>query len=159
MLAASGNWGAALEILHQMADIDPTRTDLLTETYMVYRMQIGDTARLRSWLDGFIDKHNDDALALITICKVLLNMEVDTPGDRMPDLTVRAARASLDATDGKGVGALWVCARAAHRVGNLEAAISMQQQALERAPESLKPKLAKELEYYQACKRLGEEHF
>jgi thiol-disulfide isomerase/thioredoxin len=159
MLAASGNWGAALEILHQMADIDPTRIDLLTETYMVYRIQVGDPARLRSWLEGFIDKHKDDALALITICKVLLNMEVDEPGERMPDLLVRAARASLDATDGKGVGALWVCARVAHQVGRIEAAISLQQQALERAPKSLEPKLTKELEYYQACKRLGEESF
>jgi hypothetical protein len=47
----------------------------------------------------------------------------------------------------------------AHQVGRIEAAISLQQQALERAPKSLEPKLAKELEYYQACKRLGEEHF
>lgn len=159
MAAAMGNWDQALNILNQMAEIDPTRKDLLSEIYLVHKQQLNDPKRLRKWVETFIDTHQDDALALITVAKVLLAMESESPADRMPDLLLRAARQSYEVTDHKGVGALWVYARAAHRVGSLEMAIELQQQAVERAPKSLKDQLEKELEYYRLCKHLRDSQF
>ena len=52
-----------------------------------------------------------------------------------------------------------IYARAAYTVGNLEAAIHLQSQAVELAGGDLKPRMAQSLEYYQACKGLRDTQF
>ncbi len=157
MEARAGNWDAALKILNEVVEIDAARFNPVKEAYFIHAHKLEDQARLRIWLESFIQKYKDNADALVNLSTVLMGIE--EPGDRLPDLLLQAARGARDAAKGKNIDAYVIYARAAHRIGHLDEAVSAQTQALEMAPRSRRPALTRTLEYYQSCKQLRDTKF
>lgn len=155
--ALGGNWEGALEILNQVVEIDPARFSPVREVQFVLTDRLKDPARLRVWIERFIDKYSDNTDALVNMTVVLLGIEA--PEQRLPDLLLRAARAALEAGKGQHLDVFHVYAQAAHRLGHLDEAIRAQKQAVELAPEPFKAAAATWLEYYQACKELRDTKF
>jgi thiol-disulfide isomerase/thioredoxin len=157
MEGRAGNWEAAVKILAEIIQIDPARFNPVKETYFIYTTKLEDPARLRLWIEAFIQEHAADADALVNICRVLLSIE--DPAQRLPDLLLKAASTAREAGQDRDIDALSVYARAAHRVGNMDAAISAMRRAIEVAPQSRRAVLTQRMEYYQACKQLRDTKF
>ena len=155
--AMGGDWEGALEILNQVVEIDPARFNPVREVQFVFLDRLKDPARLRLWIERFIDKYSDNTDALVNITGVLLGIQ--TPERRLPDVLLRAARTALEAGKGQDMDACHAYAQAAHRLGHLDEAIRVQKQAVELAAEPFKAAATTWLEYYQACKELRDTKF
>jgi hypothetical protein len=118
---------------------------------------MGGVDRVRDWVDGFLDKHKNDPAGLTAMARLL--QMIEDPGDRQPDLMLRAARAAFQAGGGRHVEAIEVYARAAYRVGHLDEAIRLQTLALEVAPEYRKASLLEALAYLKTCRKLRDAEF
>jgi len=153
----SGDFKKAVAILEEALAVDPAHYGVLTIIYQVYTSDLHDPGAYRTWVESFIDKHQANSEALVALAQVLLGIE--SPGQRLPDLMLRAARGAFDAAAGKNVEAIEVYARAAQEVGNLDEAIRLQTLAVDVAPEPLKARAAKALEYYRTCRDLRDRSF
>ncbi len=152
-----GDWEGALNVLNEIVEVDPTQVNPLREVYLLYTQRLEDLARLRVWIERFIERYAGNAQALGNVANLLL--DIPEPTGRMPDLMMRAARAAYEADEGKSVYGLVTYARAAQQVGRLDQAIRLQKLAIERAPTAERAELTRVLEYYQACQELGQSGF
>ena len=153
----AGDFKQALTVLNQALDVDPAHYGILSTVYQVHVNDLRDLTAFRTWSQAFIEKHRADGEALAALAEVLLGIEF--PGHRMPELMLRAAKGALEASGGKDGNVIEMCARAAHRVGNLDEAIRLQTMAIEAAAEPGKAELANSLEYYRTCRQLRDTPF
>ena len=153
----SGGFRRALAILEEALAVDPSHYGVLATIYEVHTANLGDLAAYRAWVESFIEEHQADSEALVALAQVLLGIEA--PGQRLPDLMLRAARGAFDAAAGKNMEAIEVYARAAHVVGDLDEAIRLQTLAVEAAPDTLKAQAVKTLEYFRTCRELRDRSF
>ncbi|HUU83946.1 MAG TPA: TlpA disulfide reductase family protein [Phycisphaerae bacterium] len=151
------NWTQATALLDEVLELDPTNEQALMWGYQIRVNEMGPTADVRAWVQAFIDKHSKDTASLAAMARLL--MMIEEPGERLPDLMLRAARGAHDAGGGKDAEATEIYARAAFRVGHLDEAIRLQTLAVESAPKHRQTALAKTLAYYRTCRKLRDSEF
>ena len=94
----------------------------------IYVEQSRDTDAFRSWVADHISRHHNNAIAMTRLANTLCNIEDVTV--RLPDLTLKAAKAAYEASGQRDLEALAVYARTLYQIGSLERAIAVQHDAV-----------------------------
>jgi len=151
------DWPTALAVLDEVLVADPTHERAIYAAYQIRVNETHDRPAARRWAEGFIEKNKDNAAALLALTRFLLTVE--EPGNRAPDLLLRAAQRAYELRGAKDADAAAIYARAAHHVGRLDEAVRVLTEALPTAPESRKTQLQEALEFYQTCQQLRDTKF
>src|SRR3990172_7226006 len=139
-------WSGVIDILK----IDPaneTAMQLLTGLYVSEPKKADE---FKTWAKGHIAKHKGDAKAMHRLAVTLCSN--DDFASRTPDLALEAAKAAYEVS--KQSWAIEIYAKALYQVGNLDRAISLQQEAVSAAPDGDRAAVQGVLDYYQLCKKL-----
>jgi thiol-disulfide isomerase/thioredoxin len=150
----SGQFDKARDRLFEAADVDPSNEQYLGAIFGLYRDQFQDPAGLRTWLEGFIGRHGDDAASMFALTRVTLQR--NTPwAFRNPDLIMPVAKHAYEKLGAEQVDVVEAYARSRAIIGDFEQAIALQRKVLERAEGEGPRKEARALlDYFESCKRL-----
>ena len=125
--------------------------DILTRVYVD---QVRDKKLFRSWADVHVAAHRDDAVAMTRLAEALFRISDLTM--RMPDLALEVAGSAYDARSQSDWVAIAVYARAHFQIGDLDRAISVQEDAVAAADTAGRQASQEILDHYNLCKRLRE---
>ncbi len=139
-------WRLMIEILKA----DPANEPAMQLLTGIYASEPKRAEEYKSVMRGHIAKNKADAKAMhllaVTLCAN------DDFASRSPELAIEAAKAAYEAS--KQGWAIEIYAKALYQVGNLDRAISLQQEALSAASEAERATVQGVLDYYQLCKKL-----
>lgn len=135
--------------------IDILKTDPANEQAMqfltgLYASEPKKAEEFRATVRGHIAKNKGNAKAMQLLAATLCGN--DDYASRTPDLALDAAKAAYDAS--KQSWAIEIYAKALYLVGNLDRAISLQQEAVSAATDGDRAGAQGVLDYYQLCKKL-----
>lgn len=147
-------WGTVWDGLVEILKIDPANEVAMQALASVYSEELHNTSTYRSWVRGHIDANRGNATAMRRLAETLLATR--DIGRRMPDFALEAAKASYEASKRSDPSAVAVYARARYQIGDLDRAISLQQEALAAATDKDRKATQQALEYYKKCKQLRE---
>jgi len=139
-------WSRMVEVLK----IDPANEMAMQLLTGVYASEPRKAEEFKAVVRGHIAKNKSNAKAMHVLAVTLCGN--DDYASRTPDLAIDAAKAAYDASKLSWV--IEIYAKALYLVGNLDRAISLQQEAVSAAPESDRAGPQGVLEYYQLCKKL-----
>lgn len=149
-----GQTGAAWDELIGILKLDPGNEiglDILTRVYVD---QVRDKKLFRSWADAHVTAHRNDAVAMTRLAEALFRISDLTM--RMPDLALDVAGSAYDARSKSDWVAIAVYARAHFQIGDLDRAISVQEDAVAAADTAGRQASQEILDHYNLCKRLRE---
>ncbi len=147
-------WGTVWDGLVEVLKIDPANEVAMQALASVYSEELHNTATYRSWVRGHIDAYKTNVTAMRRLAETLLaTREV---GRRMPEFSLEAAKAAYESSKRADAGAVAVYARARYQIGDLDRAISLQQEAIAAASEKDRKESQQALDYYKKCKQLRE---
>ncbi len=151
LAANAGNWDEALAATDRMLEVDPGNFEAMQYklVILVEEMNAGD--RLESWAKSFIQKHADNADALVKIGHLML--QLPDMAKRQPKLAISAAQSAIKA-DPNGVDTLQAVAQIYFQIGDLQTAMRYQRQALGTADEDLRTDIQAVLDYFATCQSL-----
>jgi thiol-disulfide isomerase/thioredoxin len=109
----------------------------------------GDLENANALADKILKEHSTGADLLTGVAWAYLYSKNEAA--RNPERAVEFAAAAAKVTEGKNFIVLDVYARALSESGDLAGAIREQRRALERAPESVRPKVQEQLDKYMAA--------
>jgi tetratricopeptide (TPR) repeat protein len=147
-----GDYSAAVESLEEILKLDPTNPVGLSYMVGILTYEMEDSAALTTFVESYLRSNSGDADGLNNLAGAL--MRVDEYGQRRPELILAAAKAAFEACEGTNCVMLDTYAKALYQIGNLDEAIRIQTDAVNKASESEKDNLQKVLAYYKECKRL-----
>ena len=150
--AQIGQWSAVWDGLIGILKLDPANQTAMDLLMQVHLNQTRDAQAFKAWAGGHIATNRDDALAMQRLAATL--SAIGDLTTRVPDLTLEAARAAYEASDGGDAGAIAVYARAVYQIGDLDRAIALQQKALTVAGEVERRAIEKTLDFYLLCRQL-----
>ncbi len=143
-------WSRVWDGLIGILQIDPANAEALNLLLQVYLNQKRDMASFTKFAQGYIEAHRQDA-ALMQQFAELLSVNPDL-SLRTPELAVQAAKAALEASDGKDAVIVATYAFAMFQIGDINRAIELQKQAL--ALSSDDSYIIGTLRYYKECKAM-----
>jgi len=135
--------------------IDILKTDPANEQAMqfltgLYASEPKKAEEFKTAVRGHIAKNKSNAKAMHLLAVTLCGN--DDYASRTPDLALDAAKAAYDAS--KQSWAIEIYAKALYLIGNLDRAISLQQEAVSAATDGDRAGVQGVLDYYQLCKKL-----
>lgn len=145
-------WGVVWNGLVEILKIDPANELALPTLVSLYASELHNTSTFRKWARGHIDANKSNALAMRRLADAMLQPEDFSR--RMPDLALEAAKAAYDVSQQRDAAAIAVYAKAVYQVGDLDRAITLQQEAITLATEEQKVDGRGVLEYYEQCRKL-----
>ncbi len=149
---SQGKFEDVLTTLQEILALDATHEGAMKNTLYVIQKDLKDSARLKGWVQSFIEKNSGQPKGLLALSAAL--MDVDPLGDRDPELIVKAARAAYDASPQRDAEVSALYALALYSTGQLDEAIRLQTEAVGAAEKDVQPSLQRTLEYFLACKSL-----
>ena len=150
--AQTGRWSVVWDGLIGILKLDPANVAAMDLLMQVHLNQTRDAQAFRAWAGAHIATNRGNALAMQRLAATL-----STNGDlttRIPDLTLEAARAAYEASQGRDAVSIAVYARALYQIGDLDRAIALQQEALTVADEAERKVIQEILDFFLLCKQL-----
>ncbi len=139
-------WKGVIDILK----IDPANEMAMQLLTGIYASEPKRAEEFKTVIRGHISKHKSNAKAMHILAVTLCGN--DDYASRTPDLALEAAKAAYEAS--KESWAVEIYAKALYHVGNLDRAISLQQQAVAAASDDDRVNAQGILDYYHLCKKL-----
>lgn len=155
----------AVEVAYQRGKLDEVwigvedilKLDSSNETGLqllagLYVTEPKNAERYKRWVRAHIEAYRSDPKVMHALAVSLItNEDLST---RLPDLTLEAAKSAYDAAQPRTSWAADVYARALYQIGDLDRAITVQQEALSLASAEEKEPFQATLDYYKKCKTL-----
>jgi len=141
------------EVWNLMIDIlktDPANEPAMQLLTGLYASEPRKAQEFKTAVRGHIAKNKNNAKAMHLLAVTLCGN--DDYASRTPDLALDAAKAAYEAT--KQSWAIEIYAKALYQVGNLDRAVSLQQEAVSAATDSDRASVQGVLDYYLQCKKL-----
>ena len=139
-------WSGVIDILK----IDPANETAMQLLTGLYASEPKKAEEFKTAVRGHIAKNKSNAKAMHRLAVTLCGN--DDYASRTPDLALDAAKAAYEAS--KQNWAIEIYAKALYQIGNLDRAISLQQEAVSAAPDGDRAGVQGVLDYYQLCKKL-----
>lgn len=146
-------FGRMDEVWKLMTDVlkaDPANEQAMQFLTALYASEPKKADEFKTFVRGHIAKNKTNAKAMHLLAVTLCGN--DDYASRTPDLAIDAAKAAYEAS--KQSWAIEIYAMALYQVGNLDRAISLQQEALSAATDEDRAGVHGVLDYYQLCKKL-----
>lgn len=146
-------FGRMDEVWRLMIDIlktDPANEPAMQLLTGLYASEPKKADDFKAAIRTHIARNKTNAKAMHVLAMTLCGN--DDYASRTPDLALDAARAAYEAS--KESWAIEIYAKAMYQVGNLDRAISLQQEAVSAAPDADRAIVQGVLDYYQLCKKL-----
>lgn len=139
-------WKLMIDILKA----DPANEQAMQLLTGLYASEPKKAEEFKSAVRGHIAKNKTNAKAMHVLAVTLCGN--DDYASRTPDLALDAAKAAYEAS--KQSWAIEIYAMALYQIGNLDRAISLQQEAVSAATGGDRAGVQGVLDYYQLCKKL-----
>jgi thiol-disulfide isomerase/thioredoxin len=139
-------WKLMLDILKA----DPANEQAMQLLTGLYASEPKKAEEFKTAVRGHIAKNKSNAKAMHLLAITLCGN--DDYASRTPDLALEAAKAAYEAS--KQDWAIEIYAKAFYQIGNLDRAISLQQEAVSAATDGDRAGVQGVLDYYQLCKKL-----
>jgi len=139
-------WKLMIDILK----VDPANEQAMQFLTGLYASEPKKAEEFQAAVRGHIAKNKSNAKAMHLLAVTLCGN--DDYASRTPDLALDAAKAAYEAS--KQNWAIEIYAKALYLVGNLDRAISLQQEAVSAATDGDRAGAQGVLDYYQLCKKL-----
>lgn len=147
-----GDWATVREGLKEVLQIDPANDVALGGMMHILVNELNDPAAMRSWIRAHITNHKQDAQTMERVAYLLCTVE--DLAIRTPDLAIQAGRAAFEASKKRSASSIAIYAYSLYLIGDLEQAMSLQQDALAVASEAQRPNIKGTLDYYRQCQEL-----
>ncbi|MDO8630151.1 MAG: TlpA disulfide reductase family protein [Phycisphaerales bacterium] len=141
-------WNGLVEI----TKLDPGNTTAMELMASLYVSEPGQRDVIRKWADDHITQFSAKADAMTNLALILCR--IYDLSLRMPDVTLKAAKAAYEGSQQRDRRAVEVYARAFYEIGALDRAISLQEQAVALATGEDKDASQNVLKFYNLCKKL-----
>lgn len=145
-----GRMDEVWKIMTEILKTDPANEQAMQLLTGLYASEPRKADDFKTAVRGHIAKNKTNAKAMHLLAVTLCGN--DDYASRTPDLAIDAAKAAYEAS--KQSWAIEIYAKALYQVGNLDRAISLQQEAVSAAPEDYRASAQAVLDYYQLCKKL-----
>lgn len=153
-LSQMGQWGVVWEGLVEILKLDPANEFAMQVLMQISIDQLGNGEELRRWVRSHIAAHRDNARAMHRLADTLCS--IGDLSSRLPELALQAAQASYKASKQREASAIGAYARALYQIGELDRAITLQQDAVVLAGSDERAEVRTILDYYRKCKKLQE---
>lgn len=145
-------WATVWQGLIDVLEFAPDNEIAIKFLVDIYQHELRNRGSFRKVIEKHISTNRDDTMAMSNLALALLSINEIPP--RVPDLAVEAAKAAYDSTKGSDPATMMLYAQALYRIGNLDKAINVQNDAVALAIEPYKRDAQKTLDYYRECKQL-----
>lgn len=152
LFAQTGQWNKVSDGLKEILKLDPANEVALGAFVDISVQEIRDRDAFRQWLTSHINSHRSNRVAMRRLASMLFM--IGDFNSRNPDLALAAAKAAYDSPGKRDAATLTTYARAVYRIGSLDKAISLQQDAVALAVADERDAVRAGLDYYRTCKKL-----
>jgi len=154
--AGAGDWDEFKKTAAEILEMDPRNEAALDAVTYAFLPIGNDGAGFRSFVEGYIEKHRQDAEAMHVLALTL--QRIETLDLRQPDLALKAASAAYEACKGGNCAMIDTYARAVFEIGLVDRAIELQSNAVAKADgDEQRTLMQRVLDYYKTCKSLQSE--
>ena len=151
-MAQLGQWPAVWDGLVDILKLDPANRDAMEALITISVEGLKEAEALCSWVHSHVAANRDNVQAMQRLANALLGI-----GDlrmRCPDLALKAAKAAYEASPRPDALTIAAYARAHYQIGELDRAITLQQDAVAVALDDRREEFKDILDYYRTCKKL-----